>query len=186
VSSTEDRYPWYETIHGTPIEQGDILRAFPVLVAAANAESENDQFDGEIRTVDVVILTQSCDLENDTVRSVLLCPLHELWFFVEAAKKRNENWGSEIREKLRQGNLPGYHLLNDANQDGIRMPLCVVDFHDVYTAPIQHVKRFAAVAMDRLRLCPPYREHLAQAFARFFMRVGLPIPISREKLKAKQ
>jgi len=26
----------------------------------------------------------------------------------------------------------------------------------------------------RLRLCPPYREHLAQAFARFFMRVGLP------------
>jgi len=24
----------------------------------------------------------------------------------------------------------------------------------------------------------PYREHLAQAFARFFMRVGLPVDIS--------
>jgi hypothetical protein len=26
-------------------------------------------------------------------------------------------------------------------------------------------------------LLPPYREHLSQAFARFFMRVGLPVDI---------
>jgi len=31
----------------------------------------------------------------------------------------------------------------------------------------------------RLRLRPPYREHLSQAFARFFMRVGLPTDIKR-------
>jgi hypothetical protein len=29
----------------------------------------------------------------------------------------------------------------------------------------------------RLRLLPPYREHLSQAFARFFMRIGLPVHI---------
>ena len=28
-----------------------------------------------------------------------------------------------------------------------------------------------------LRLLPPYGEHLSQAFARFFMRVGLPVDI---------
>ena len=27
-------------------------------------------------------------------------------------------------------------------------------------------------------LLPPYREHLSQAFARFFMRVGLPLDIA--------
>jgi len=32
---------------------------------------------------------------------------------------------------------------------------------------------------SRFRLLPPYREHLSQAFARFFMRVGLPIPIEK-------
>ncbi|MBD5492017.1 MAG: hypothetical protein HDR16_07880 [Lachnospiraceae bacterium] len=32
----------------------------------------------------------------------------------------------------------------------------------------------------RLRLCPPYREHLSQAFARYFMRVGLPVNIHLE------
>jgi hypothetical protein len=88
------------------------------------------------------------------------------------------------RPELRQGNLPGYHLLADAKQDGLELPLAVVDFHEVYTAPIQQVKQFAAGATPgRLRLCPPYKEHLAQAFARFFMRVGLPVPIPRERLK---
>jgi hypothetical protein len=28
-----------------------------------------------------------------------------------------------------------------------------------------------------VRLLPPYREHLAQAFARFFIRVGLPVDV---------
>ncbi len=31
----------------------------------------------------------------------------------------------------------------------------------------------------RLRLLPPYREHLSQAFARFFMRVGLPVQVAQ-------
>jgi len=34
---------------------------------------------------------------------------------------------------------------------------------------------------NRLRLLPPDREHLAQAFARFFMRAGLPIDIPEFK-----
>ena len=32
-------------------------------------------------------------------------------------------------------------------------------------------------ATPRLRLLAPYREYLSQAFARFFMRVGLPQPV---------
>jgi hypothetical protein len=33
---------------------------------------------------------------------------------------------------------------------------------------------------SRFRLLPPYREHLSQAFARFFMRVGLTIPVEKK------
>lgn len=32
---------------------------------------------------------------------------------------------------------------------------------------------------QRLRLLPPYREHLSQAFARYFMQVGLPVNVSK-------
>jgi hypothetical protein len=36
-----------------------------------------------------------------------------------------------------------------------------------------------ARAIPRPQLLPPYREHLSQAFARFFMRVGLPTPVAK-------
>jgi hypothetical protein len=41
------------------------------------------------------------------------------------------------------------------------------------------MRQRAVRAGDRLRLLPPYREHLSQAFARYFMRVGLPQDIPR-------
>ena len=69
-------------------------------------------------------------------------------------------------------------------QDGIQLGLGVVDFHYVYTAPTSYVKQHAAQSGKRLRVCPPYKEHLAQAFARFFMRVGLPADIPEGKIKA--
>jgi hypothetical protein len=33
------------------------------------------------------------------------------------------------------------------------------------------------------RLLPPYREHLSQSFARYFMRVGLPVDIPKDEIK---
>ncbi len=54
----------------------------------------------------------------------------------------------------------------------------VVDFRRVYSLPLDYFRTFAAGMEERVRLLPPYREHLAQAFARFFMRVGLPIDIA--------
>jgi hypothetical protein len=50
-----------------------------------------------------------------------------------------------------------------------------------WSGPYAHVEKLG----NRLRLCPPYREHLAQAFARFFMRVGLPSDIPEERIRAK-
>jgi len=60
---------------------------------------------------------------------------------------------------------------NDAEAPiGIR----IVDFGRIFSLPKAFVHQFAAKQGKRLRLSPPYREHLSQSFARFFMRVGLP------------
>lgn len=176
-------YPWFRTVDDSSLEQGDLLRGFDVAVPVAAVGSSGSELQIELKTFDVVVMTQSCDIENDKVRSLLLCPVFDLWRFVESAKAGGENWGSEQRDKLRQGNLPGYHLISDADQDGQFLPVSVVDFHEVYTAPTILVREFISTVGKRLRLCPPYKEHLAQAFARFFMRVGLPVAISKEKLK---
>ena len=48
---------------------------------------------------------------------------------------------------------------------------------------MSYLKAFTITQAHRLRLLPPYREHLSQAFARYFMRVGLPVDIDKEEIK---
>ncbi|MHB1033594.1 MAG: hypothetical protein ACYC35_06630 [Pirellulales bacterium] len=183
MTNTAAQYPWYETVEGDSLGQGDLLPGFEVYLPIPTGQDDSNAIPAESRTYDLLIMTQTCDIEHHKVRSLLLCPWWNLWDFIDAQKDQGQNWSTDIRESLRRGALPGYHLLNDASQDGLQVPLLVVDFHEVYTAPADIVRAFASKIGKRLRLCPPYREHLAQAFARFFMRVGLPVDISREKIK---
>jgi hypothetical protein len=178
-------YPWYATVNGDAVEQGDLLPGFDIVVPTAGTHTSSDQIDIEFLTFDVMVMTQTCDIQNHKVDSILLCPWWDLWQFIEAAQAEGKNWGRDLRDALRRGNMPGYHLLNSAFQDGRECGLGIVDFHTVYTAPAARVQGHAASLGNRLRLCPPYREHLAQAFARFFMRVGLPIDIPEERIRAK-
>ncbi|MEK7846207.1 MAG: hypothetical protein AAB257_04505 [Nitrospinota bacterium] len=81
------------------------------------------------------------------------------------------------KETLRQGNVPGYHLLNRCEINEMERDFMVVDFRSVYSIPFPLINEIKDKQQKRLRLLPPYREHLSQAFARFFMRVGLPVDI---------
>ena len=183
VAIETEKYPWYETVEGDSLAQGDLLRGYKIVIPKTLPGEETVPF--EAKTFDLVVMTQTCDIEEGKVTSVLLCPWWELWSFIDAAKAKGENWGKDIRDDLRKGNIPGYHLLNEASQDGLNIGLGVVDFHEIYTTPTELVREFAKVIEKRLRLLPPYREHLAQSFARFFMRVGLPTPIAKEKVAKK-
>lgn len=176
---------WYETIEGEEIEQGDLLVGFEVFVPSQISTPDSTEISGELQTFDFVLMTQTCDIQHGKVRSLLLCPFWDLWKFIERAKAQGENWGRNQREALRRGNLPGYHLLNENVQDGITIGLIVVDFHEVHTAPTDRVREFARHFGKRLRLRSPYKEHLAQAFARFFMRVGLPVDIPADRLRTR-
>lgn len=94
------------------------------------------------------------------------------------AKKENPSSKSWQRhcDQMRNGFTWNLTLLN-------RVPggdLQVVDFHHVFTVPRDFVEAYLkATQPQRFRLLPPYREHVSQAFARFFMRVGLPTPIEK-------
>lgn len=184
MSVGELNYPWYLSVQGEGIEQGDFLFNFDIFVPLTWV-GDAGQINAELKTFDLVVMTQTCDIEQGKVESLLLCPWWDLWAFVDAATAKGENFGGDVRESLRRGNLPGYHLLNEASQDGIEIGIGVVNFREVYTAPTAQVKAIAKAAGKRLRLRPPYREHLAQAFARFFMRVGLPVDIPKSKVKKK-
>ncbi|MBX6314441.1 MAG: hypothetical protein IRY99_16230 [Isosphaeraceae bacterium] len=170
-------YPWYGIVHRLEIAQGDILEGCPVFLPPDDWDLDEGatasvMFRWEER--DVIVMTQSCDLVlgREKVSEVLLCPI----------------WGrSELTtghlatpkglEDARRGNLPGVHLIATSELEGFHREVRIVDFRRVHALPLSFIRRRAERTGDRLRLLPPYREHLSQAFARYFMRVGLPVDI---------
>lgn len=59
------------------------------------------------------------------------------------------------------------------------MDSLVVDFREIYSLPLAYLKLHAKALDQRWRLNSPFLEHFSQAFARFFMRVGLPSSIQK-------
>lgn len=170
----EREYPWYDIVDGdAPLRQGDFVNDCPV-VDPLSPILETKKVPAKIIEYDVIIISQSCDLEQRKLTLVLVCPYCELNEF----EKRNDFLKRrEFKERLRRGNIPGYHLLNKCKLNGINTDYLVVDFRSVYSVPYDFLENFKKSKEKRIRLLPPYREHLSQAFARFFMRVGLPVDI---------
>ena len=176
-SAAELDYPWFRLVEEDHLEQGDILDSCPVF-SPPNELAEHD-LAPEARVPfncdrpDVLVMSQSCDLEKgrEKVEEVLLCAVWQRSDFTEGTLSKLDDW-----ENARKGRFPAYHVLARCDQPGKEREPRVVDFRRVYSLPIEFVRKRAGLA-PHLRLLPPYREHLSQAFARYFMRVGLPVDI---------
>lgn len=166
-------YPWYATAEGDqPLEQGHFVKDCPVVVPP-KAEAGDEPL-VEIKEYDVVVVSQSCDLRNEKIELVLVC---SVWLLDEFNGCGGLFKGDEGRESLRRGNVHGYHLLNKCEIADFQTDFLVVDFRSVYGVDYGFLRDLCMKNGKRLSLLPPYREHLSQAFARFFMRVGLPADI---------
>jgi hypothetical protein len=172
------QYPWYAIVNEDSLEQGDILRRCAVFFpprGTLTGRQPPDELTAEFEWAerDLVVISQTCDLVEgrERVTDVLLCAV---WPCDEVGGHLATPRG---KEDARRGNLPAYHMLAPCNLPGFELDVAVVDFRRAYSLPIEYVREFATEVGERIRLLPPYREHLAQAFARFFMRVGLPIDI---------
>jgi hypothetical protein len=168
---TSEGYPWYAVVQGTDLSQGDLLDRCPVFLPPADLAEPWDEAPFAWQEVDAIVMTQTCDLVpgREKVTDVLLC----------ATWNRSDLKSGHLAtprglEDARRGNLPGYHLLAGCDLPGMVREVRIVDFRRIYSLPLTFVRQRAARTGDRLRLRPPYREHLSQAFARYFMRVGLP------------
>lgn len=178
---------WYtEVAAGAGLTQGDIVIRCPVTIwrATENAASpQRDTFE-----IDTIIMSQACDLEQNKVENVILCPCELLSVFrrdwEESERMREQNPTDKAFKRLCKNISDGfcwnYTLLNhsgcaESPNDDHR----IVDFHEVYTIPKSFLEQLLTQrGGNRLRLRSPYREYLSQSFARFFMRVGLPVAVS--------
>lgn len=170
-------FPWYKICgpDDYSLEQGDFVKGCPIIIPADDID-EDDELEIEIEKIDSIILSQSCDLENGNISLVLVCPYYTLKYWLYALPKdRHTTKKARIKtiRDLQNGSLPGYHLLNkDEKVDFADYQ--VVDFKNVYGINFNLLVKIVAQKQKRVRLLSPYKEHLSQAFARYFMRVGLP------------
>lgn len=175
---------WYEVVDGgsldgaDPLEQGDIIPDCPRFAVEgidAWPPPEEAEVDVGADLVLAVVLTQTCDLVQKKVEWVLLAAIAP-WPDARDAMVKQGNQlakSKRLREALVQGNLPALSLLHSHPGEPV-MDWAVVDFHQLFVLPKSLVLQVAGAAGPRLRLASPYKEHLSQAFARYFMRVGLP------------
>ena len=69
-------YPWYEVVKGDEISQGDIIMDCPVVIIPPVGDvSEGIELEATMQTIDVIVMTQACDLEQGNVTDVILCGL---------------------------------------------------------------------------------------------------------------
>ena len=168
-------YPWYEISSGEVLSQGDFFDNCPVVIPSTDAPMDNGQdVIASVVEYDVVVMSQSCDLKYKKVDLVLVCPF---WTFTAFRRKNTFYNSTKGKMAFKEGYAPGYHLLMKCGIEGFETDHLVVDFRNAYGVPFAFLTKLAKDKGPRLRLLPPYKEHLSQAFARFFMRVGLPVPI---------
>lgn len=170
-------FPWYQKLSkgDFTLEQGDLIPNCPLIVPPSHTLKPDDLVSTTVTLIDAIVLSQSCDLANGKVELVLMGSYFTLTDFLNGYYQGKERKAKDVEstiKKIKDGQYHGYHLLNKS-KDCVDQYL-VVDFRNVYSIHIEVLKPYVKDLIDRVRLLPPYREHLSQSFARFFMRVGLP------------
>lgn len=166
-----DSYPVWLNVSGCTLRQGDLIQ--DCLVPSFEPDygtCEHQTYNVPVESYDCIIITQSCDLENNKAPLVALCPIYALniWEQQDEFFKKKGSW-----EKVRQGRIEGLHMISSPSRPEDNKESLVANFREIYSLPVGYLSNQADGAKSRWRLNSPYLEHFSQAFARFFMRVGL-------------
>jgi len=153
-----------------PVAQGDLIEDCP-LVGLNLTSAPLDLNDPATKwwPARVIILTQTCDLAQGKVDSVLVAPVHDAQNLVAAGVLK----GTVVRDQLRRHLVFGWYFLPAATAP-VQLPESLIDLREVHSVPRIVLAHLIGGGKRIASLASPYREHLAQHFAVTYMRVALP------------
>ncbi len=153
------------------LDQGDILDGCPMVgLRSFDANRlESAHFDFEL--YGAIVLTQTCDLENQKVDRVVVAATFDAQSLVDQGIMKP----ADIRGPLRAGRVWGYYFLSA--DDILGLNEMIVDLRRLTTVRIEVLNELCRAGQRRARLLTPYREHLARHFAESYARIGLPKPM---------
>ena len=170
--------PFWQQIQGDTLAQGDLLPDCPVPMFPVAFGGAAGEYTVRVELGNMMVVTQSCDLANGKAPVVALCPVWALADYM-TADPTFKNW--KAWENVRKGRVEGLHLLASPDDPTDNKRAVVVDFRQIFSLPFDYLQAHAKTVGPRWRLASPFLEHFSQAFARFFMRVGLPAAIPEYK-----
>lgn len=164
---------YWAQVNEPTLRQGDHLRdcCVPIFVDPSDGSGTHNI---PVDVYDLIVLTQSCDLDRAKIRLVAMCPIFPV---AEFEKKNPEFKKKDKWNQVRKGRVEGLHMLGSQLDPDNNREALVVDFREIYSLPYEYLLKHATQLGPRCRLKSPFLEHFSQAFARFFMRVGLPSSI---------
>lgn len=170
--------PWWSPVEEAELFQGDFLPRCLVPFFNPDYGTTGETQVVPVKEYDCIVLTQTCDLKQEKAQLVALCPIHSISKYqqVNASFQQKGAW-----ERVRTGRVEGLHLIASMDNPRANRACFVANFREIYSLPFEYLQEHAENLGQRWRLQSPYLEHFSQAFARFFMRVGLPSDILQFK-----
>src|SRR6516164_5128111 len=107
----------WAAISGSELAQGDLVTGVLVPIVGSEFPKDRTVVVGEL---DVIVATQTCDLENGKVKSAVVVRTMPITEFAQdnPAYKQGKNWNN-----VAQGRVAALHLLpppdNSSSQDGV-------------------------------------------------------------------
>lgn len=160
-------YPWFELRSDTQLEQGDIIEDFPIFTPD---ESGSQCI---VETYTLILMSQSCDI--DELDHLTFCPL---WTKEQILRIESNFFKDGKIGALRKYQLIGWHPIQECDIEQYCRPWRIIQFNRVFDVEKSRIIKVLEETATHIRLLSPYRENMAQDFARLYMRVGLPIPLS--------
>jgi hypothetical protein len=119
---------------------------------------------------------------------VQLCPIWPLLYYysqieLELDEEDRNSWPGNVQADR----MFGYTTINECKEDGFKSEPMVIEFFRTFFVPLDFLQhRYVIPDNKRLRLLPPYREKVAQAYASFIMRVSIENNRIQKKYKFKK
>ena len=143
---------WWEKIdcQDNTILQGDIINNCMIL-EPQYISVDNNSLNAKCKSINGIIMTQSCDIENGKVNNILLCTIIPTGEFIQELYKMNKSEKEIINylDSIKKGMVYSYYMLDKCDDES---EYYIVNFNETYSILLNDAIKFAKNTSIRYRL----------------------------------